>query len=108
LLSYADFDGRDDLLGQVDEALVVGDCGCGCATINLHVTSAPVTDSVGYPVPNEATVLGASSEGIGGVLVFAKDGYLTSPWVYDFAGEPISAFPPQERLEFHLGTPLRP
>jgi hypothetical protein len=35
LLDRADFDGRDELLAQVDAAPVVGRCTCGCATVDL-------------------------------------------------------------------------
>jgi hypothetical protein len=98
LLSYAAFDGRDALLDQVDAARVVGFCGCGCATVDLAVEGAPSTTSVEHPIPNEAVVLDEDGDGIGGVLVFVREGYLASLEVYDFNGVPISPFPSTDRL----------
>jgi hypothetical protein len=104
LLNHADFDGRDSLLAQVDFARVVGYCGCGCATVDLAVDSAAPASSSGSPIPNEATVLGADGEPIGGVLVFVRDGYLTSLEVYDYGGVPISPFPPTSRLRLERSS----
>jgi hypothetical protein len=101
VLNYADFDGRDALLAQVDAARVVGFCGCGCATVDLAVDSAAPASSSASPTPNEATVLGADGEPIGGLLVFVKDGYLAMLEVYAFSGDPISPFPSRERLKLH-------
>jgi hypothetical protein len=98
LLNNADFEGRDALLAQVDAARVVGFCGCGCATVDLSVASALTTPIVAQHIPNEAVVLGDDGEAIGGVLVFVKDGYLSSLEVYEYGGGPISPFPPVERL----------
>jgi hypothetical protein len=99
LLEHADFDGRDALLAQVDDAHVVGGCGCGCAPVTLAVGSRiPADDTVAHPIPNEATVLDASGESVGGVLLFVRDGLLRELEVYDYAGTPIFPFPPLQRL----------
>lgn len=96
VLSHADFAGRADLLEQVDAACVVGGCACGCATVDLAVAHAAPSDASAYPIPNEATILDAHNEPIGGVLVFVRDGYLSQLEVY--GNEPISPFPPVDRL----------
>jgi|NGEPerStandDraft_6_1074524.scaffolds.fasta_scaffold30312_2 hypothetical protein len=98
LLNYADFDGRDALLDQVDTARVVGFCGCGCATVEIAVDAAPSATSVAHPIPNEAVVLDEDGDAIGGVLVFVREGYLASLEVYDFNGVPISPLPSTDRL----------
>lgn len=98
VLNYADFEGRDALLNQVDATRVVGFCGCGCATVDLAVDAAPSTTGMAHPIPNEAVVLDTDGDAIGGVLVFVRDGYLASLEVYDFGGVPISPFPPADRL----------
>jgi hypothetical protein len=66
LLNHADFTGRDELLAQVDAVQVVGRCACGCATVDLAVDATPAAPSVFSPIPNEATVIGADGESIGG------------------------------------------
>jgi hypothetical protein len=98
VLSHADFAGRAALLEQVDAARVVGGCDCGCATVDLAIEHAPPSDAIAYPIPSEATILDAHGEAIGGVLVFARDGYLTQLEVYGNGDEPINPFPPIDRL----------
>ena len=101
LLNYADFDGRDALLEQADSARANWLCGCGCATINLQVDpNAPSCGKTYRPIPNEAEVLDVDGENIGGVIVFADDGYLSNLEVYWYF-EPISAFPPLDRLRLY-------
>ena len=98
LLNHADFDGRDALLEQVDTARVDWYCACGCATVNLIVDpQAPSAGKTYRPIPNEADVLDANGENIGGVIVFADEGYLSNLEIYSYE-EPISPFPPLERL----------
>jgi hypothetical protein len=98
VLSYADFVGRAALLEQVDAVRVVGGCDCGCATVDLVIVDAPPSDAIACPIPNEATVLDAHGEAIGGVLVFTRDGHLRQLEVYGYGDEPISPFPPIDRL----------
>ena len=76
VLGHAGFSGRNELLAQINSVEVVGRCGCGCATVTLRVDSSPPSDDIARPIPNEAEVLDAESESVGGVLVFARDGRL--------------------------------
>lgn len=104
LLNYADFDGRDVLLEQADTARADWYCGCGCATVNLIVDpAAPSARRTYRPIPNEATVLDVNDEVIGGIVVFADDGYLSNLEIFDYY-EPISPFPPLDRLQLHRKT----
>jgi hypothetical protein len=94
VLSHVDFVGRTALLEQVGAVRVVG----GCATVDLAIPDAPPSDATAYPIPTEATVLDAHGQAIGGVLVLARDGNLAQLEVYSYGNEPISRFPPVERL----------
>jgi hypothetical protein len=99
VLNHAPFAGREELLAQAATALVIGHCTCGCATVDLSVDRAlPAATSSPSPVPNEATALDATNEPLGGVLVFVRDGYLSSLEIYSYDTAPITAFPPLERL----------
>ena len=100
-LGAADFDGRDVLLEQVDSATVVGYCPCPCATVALDVAPSArrAPDMPARTIPNEAGVLNAKGQKIGGIIVFADDGYLSAIEIFDFAGCPISPLPPVDRLE---------
>jgi hypothetical protein len=101
LLHYADFKGRDALVEQADSARAYSYCACGCATVSLTVDpAAPSARRTYRPIPNQATVLDADGEIIGGVIVFADDGYLSNLEIYWYE-EPISPFPPLERLKLH-------
>ena len=105
VLAHHDFDGRDALLAQVDAAHVVGYCGCPCASVSLSVDRSSPAAPAGTrsPLPNEATVLNADGEGIGDVIVFHDDGYLSFLEVYAFGFEEISPFPSLDRLRPHRG-----
>jgi hypothetical protein len=100
LLRHADFEGRDELVAQVDSATVVGYCGCGCASVDLAVARVASRASVAPSVlPNSATVLDAAGDAIGGIVVFLEDGYLSYLEIYDWLEVPgISPLPPVERL----------
>jgi hypothetical protein len=56
-------------------------------------------EKVQGPIPNSPDVLDSSGEIIGGVFVFIDDGYLTSLEI-SWYGDPISPFPPVDRLRF--------
>jgi hypothetical protein len=98
LLEYADFDGRDALLGQVEFARVDRYCGVD-ATVSLTVdTNVPSAGRTYRPIPNEAEIVGANGEPLGGVIVFADDGYLSYLEVYWY-DDPISPIPPLDQMQ---------
>jgi hypothetical protein len=71
-LLIADFPGRNELQQQVECVQVVGDCDCGCGTIDLAVTGPCVRAGCRERVPVEAygdTIT---------VLLFVRDGLLSS------------------------------
>jgi len=99
LLNHADFRGRDELVEQVDAAQAVGGCTCGCATIDLIVDpAAPSAVGTYRPIPNEAEVIDAEGEHVGGVIVFTEDGYLSSLEIFTWLDDPINPLPPLEQL----------
>ena len=98
LLEHRDFPGRDELLGQVPIARVIGRCSCGCATVELATDRSPADEAAQEPIPTEATVLDESEGGIGGVLLFAKDGCLDQLEVYSYEDKPIGSLPSPDRL----------
>jgi hypothetical protein len=105
LLNHADFDGRDALLAQVDSARVDSECSCGCATVGFSVDPrAPSAAKTYRPIPNEAEVLDADDENIGGVIVFTEAGYLSSLEIFSW-DDPISSFPPLDRLRLFTQDP---
>jgi hypothetical protein len=104
LLNYADFVGRDALVEQVDSARADWYCGCGCATVNLSVDpTVPSARKTYRPIPNEAMVVELNGENIGGIIVFADDGYLSNLEIF-WCDEPISPFPPLDRATAVQGT----
>jgi hypothetical protein len=105
LLNYRDFAGRDALVEQADSASVDSYCGCGCATVDLTVDPAAPSAAKTYrPIPNEARAVDDNGESIGGVIVFADDGYLSSLEIFWYE-QPISPFPPLDRLELFENRP---
>jgi hypothetical protein len=102
LLNHADFEGRDALVAQVDVARVDSCCSCGCATVGFIVDeSAPSAGRTYRPIPNEASVLDADGESIGGIILFVDNGYLSTLEIYCFGDETIDRFPPLDRLQLY-------
>jgi hypothetical protein len=98
LLDFADFAGRDALREQASVVRAVGECPCGCATVGLVVDPAcPSAGRTYRPIPNEADVLDADGENVGGVIVFADDGYLSGLEIFSYE-DPINPFPPLDEL----------
>jgi hypothetical protein len=104
LLNHADFEGRDALIAQVASTRVDSYCGCGCATVGLTVDPAALSAGVTYrPIPNDAAVTDGNGEPLGGIIVFADDGYLSNLEIHWYE-EPISPFPPLDRLQLSKRT----
>src|SRR5580704_11399470 len=77
LLFTADFAGRTELKGQLDQAEVVGNCDCGCGTIDFSVKQPFVRAIAREPIPVEAHGTGVD------VLLFVRDGILSSLEIVD-------------------------
>ncbi|GAA0392453.1 hypothetical protein [Streptomyces luteireticuli] len=84
------------LRAQVPYARVAGRCGCGCVTVDLAVdrTAVAPAPAAGNPV---ADGWYAAPEGTG-VMVFARDGYLSLLEAYGIDG-PVTAWPEPRFLE---------
>lgn len=87
-----------DFLAQVEVAEAQQGCGCGCGTINLRVdrAAAPMVVLNGSLAPGEAEVLSETGEPEGGLIVFVRDGYLSSLEVYSYGGP--AALPSVDRI----------
>src|SRR5438309_357806 len=73
---------------------------CGCATVDLDVErgSCPPAPGRGRPIPSEAEVLTDAGAPLGGIIVFLKDGYLSTLEIYSVGPEPIRIWPQLDRL----------
>ena len=101
VLGFADFAGRDELWTQAADAVVVGYCGCGCASVRLGVSSdAPRAPRHPGPIPVHALVVDKLRRPIGRVVVYVSGaGRL---WLIEAAGrdEPIRSLPRADELLF--------
>ena len=79
------------LRAQIPHARVTDRCGCGCVTVDLEVDRSvvPPATSASHPAadawyeePKDA-----------GVMVFARDGYLSLLEIYSSASDPITTWP---------------
>jgi hypothetical protein len=83
-----EFDGVAELRVQARLATASTGCECGCVTIDLHVPDdVPRASAVGT-APVEGTVVDASGEPIGGVLLFVERGRLSGLEVHSL-DEPL-------------------
>ena len=84
-----DFAGVEPLREQAGNVLASRGCECGCGTINLTPQEQDARrSSSSSPAEVEGRVLGADGEDIGGLLLFLKDGLLSSLEVYSY-DEPL-------------------
>jgi hypothetical protein len=83
-----DFDGVAELRAQVPHATASLGCECGCGMIDLHVPPELPSSPAAGPAPVEGTVLDASGEPIGGILLFVQEGRLAGLEVYS-SDEPL-------------------
>ena len=75
---------------QLIDARVVSVCGCGCPTIDLGIRGAPAPKSGSSIL---ADYYGMSPEDLlVGVIVHARDGFLSELEVYDVKGEAKGPF----------------
>jgi hypothetical protein len=100
-----DFAGVEPLREQARNVLATRGCECGCGTINLtpQDQDAPRSTS-SSPAEAEGRVLGADGEAIGGLLLFLKDGLLSSLEVYSY-DEPLPL--PEPRRVIWENVPRR-
>ena len=101
-LTSQSFAGAEGLRRQIQWASAQPGCGCGCGTINLRCDEdqaepAPVAKS---PVPGEAHVLDDRGDVIGGLLLFARNGYLSALEIFTF-GDP-GPLPSADRIRPYI------
>jgi len=97
-----DFSGADDLRQQVAIARVRSGCHCGCGTLEFEKDlegEPPDPAAVERPVDLEGVVLNAQGSPVGGLLLFVRQGHLSSLEVYSTAGEPLP-LPSPDRVDW--------
>jgi hypothetical protein len=100
-LLSADFPGRHELRTQAETVIVTGECECGCGAIGLHVETGLHAANVEKSIPIEAYADALD------VLLFTRDGYLTSLEIVFYAQTPERPYPRPEQLTL-WARPRRP
>lgn len=93
-----DFPGAGALRHQLAAVRATIGCECGCATIDLVVdqtAAVPATDA-----PGLLPVTGTTEDGLGGVIAFTRDGWLSCLEIYSVGDDPIAEFPPINAMRF--------
>lgn len=95
-----EFEGVAELRTQASNLVVSRGCSCGCGTVDLipQGDSAPAAGSRS-PVPCEGTVLDDRGDAIGGLLLFLREGLLSSLEIYSY-DEPLP-LPNLDRVVWH-------
>ena len=96
LLLAQDFPGAGALGEQARGVRATPGCSCGCGTIDLHPAGGPVAEVTDL-VPVEGAVLGPDGEEVGVVLLFVREGRLSTLEVASFLDEPLG-MPPADRV----------
>lgn len=84
-----------EFISQLDKVRVVGQCGCGCATIDFQIE--------GHPVPTGGMnligdFLFGPEDDPGGVFIFEQDGLLGGIEVLGYGEETITTLPDPTEL----------
>ena len=88
-----DFPGRNELRKQLDRVAVVGDCDCGCGTVDLMVSGPATHADVRKQIPVEAYGKGVD------VLLFVRDGLLAALEIVDHGDSRPLKYPTPDGLE---------
>jgi hypothetical protein len=95
-----DFGGAEELRQQASGPQVVGQCDCGCPTIDLAVSPesprSPIASNVS---PVEARVTPLGDEPPGDLLLFLRDGCLASLEYVYYTCTPPDRWPDAERID---------
>ena len=95
-LLTAEFPGRSELQEQARRVKAVGDCDCGCGTIDLAVEDCPPRAHTREPIPVEARR--ESPEGPIEVLLFVRGGRLASLEIVDYLNTRLYPAPDDLKL----------
>lgn len=97
-----EFPGADMLRSQLHGLRAICGCECGCATIDLVVDNTHSQRAVDAPAVLPVTV--TTNDGLGGLIVFCRDGWLSRLEIYSVGDDPISEFPAAESITFARNT----
>jgi hypothetical protein len=94
-----DFKGAKELRAQVLGARVIGNCDCGCPTVDIEVdANAPSSLLIGPLAPVEARVSPVGNDPPGEVILFLKKGRLDSVEYVYYSDRPPTRWPTLDRL----------
>jgi hypothetical protein len=102
LLLSPEFPGVPELRMQIDDALVIGKCDCGCPTIDIKVAETAarsLPQSGSGPLPYEGSISSGEHEPSGGIILFSSDGYISGLEYYSFTDAPPPDWPDFDRIE---------
>ena len=100
-----DFPGSSELRAQIQGAVVVGRCDCGCPTVDIEVSGSALRSSVavrGRLAPCEGRVVPEADEPPGDIILFVDDGYLSCLEYVSYNDPSPTQWPPLERVEVSL------
>lgn len=84
-----DFKGKDAIIKQLQSSKVIGQCACGCKTINIRVDHAIEQYPYSIRVPVEMTAI--QSDGIPIVfLLHVLNGYIAELEIFKADSSPVS------------------
>jgi hypothetical protein len=103
-LLQPEFNGVEQLRAQLAGLRVVGKCDCGCPTVDFEVdANAPASPLAGSLSPVEARVSPEADEPVGDLILFIKNGRLSSMEYVFYTDKPPLRWPSPDRLStMHL------
>jgi len=94
--------GADRYLSQLNEAVVISGCACGCASIHFQIGDAPADYKPGLTVISDY-IFQRGETGHFGVFVFTEENMLSGLEVYGFEDSPGPLPIIEELMPFESG-----
>jgi len=94
--------GADRYLSQLEEAVVISGCSCGCASINFQIGDKPAHYESGLTVISDY-LFQRGENGHFGVFVFTEEDMLSGLEVYGFEDTPGPLPTVDELIPFEKG-----
>ena len=79
--------GADRYLSQLEQAIVISGCACGCASINFQISDLPANYASGLTVISDY-IFQRGEHGHFGAFLFTQDDMLSGLEIYGFEDAP--------------------
>ena len=95
----SDYPGLRELRSQIPDAVVVGQCDCGCPTVDIEVLGGASQSNIQHSAPYEGRVTALSDEPVADIIVSLEGGFLRSLEYVSYTDQAAADWPSLDRIE---------